>query len=141
MSRVPVVPDPVHVARVPLRWGDMDSLGHVNNVIFLRLLEEARVQFFAGLRPTGEHGYGVLAARHEIDYLRQLHYSSQPVEIPLWIERIGTASFTTAYVVRDPAGDVVCAAKTVIVSIDAATGAAVPIPDGMRARLLPYLAD
>lgn len=139
-SRVPAVPERVFTVRVPLRWGDMDSLGHVNNVIFLRLLEEARVQFFIGLPQTWEHGFGVLAARHEIDYLRPLLYSAEPVEIRLWIERIGTSSFTVAYVVVDPAGEVVCAAKTVIVSIEAATGRAVPMPQPLRERAEAYFA-
>lgn len=140
-ARVPDVPERVFVARVPLRWADIDSLGHVNNVIFLRLLEEARVQFMEGLRPTGEHGYGALAARHEIDYLRPLHYSTQPVEIRTWIERIGTASFTCAYVVVDPSGDVVCAAKSVIVAIEAASGRPAPLPGTMRARLREFSTD
>jgi acyl-CoA thioester hydrolase len=138
--RVPAVPERVFTARVPLRWGDMDSLGHVNNVIVLRLLEEARVQFFVGLPPTGEHGFGVLAARHEIDYLKPLHYSAEPVEIRLWVERVGTSSFTVSYVVVDPAGEVVCAAKTVIVSIESATGRAVSIPQQLRKRAEEYLA-
>ncbi len=139
-DRAPSVPDRYFTAHVPLRWGDMDSLGHVNNVIFLRLLEEARVQFFAGMRPTAEHGYGVLAARHEIDYLRQLHYSTDPVEIRLWVERLGTSSCTVAYVVLDPAGTQVCGAKTVIVAIDAASGSPAPMPESFRSRLQPYFA-
>ena len=140
MSRLPVVPQRAFTARVPLRWGDMDALGHVNNVVFLQLLEEARVQFFAGLQTGENHDYGVLAARHEIDYLKPLQYTVQPVEVRIWVERIGTASFTTAYVMTDPAGDAVCSAKTVIVSIHAASGAAVPMPQALREHLLPYLA-
>jgi acyl-CoA thioester hydrolase len=135
VSRVPVVPPRVFVARVPLRWGDLDSLGHVNNVIFLRLLEEARVQLFAELLPLPEHSVGVLAARHEIDYLRPLHYSAEPVEVRLWVERIGTSSATFAYVMTAPDGEAVCAAKTVIVSIEPASGRAVPVPETVRARL------
>jgi acyl-CoA thioester hydrolase len=143
MSRAPAVPDRVFTARVPLRWADMDALGHVNNVVFLRLLEEARVQFFAGLAPMAEHGYGVLAARHEIDYLQPLYYSTDPVEVRLWVERIGTASFTVAYVlVAGSAGPapVCAAAKTVAVAIDPASGATRAVPDGLRERLREYLA-
>ena len=138
MSRVPTIPDKTFVASVALRWGDVDALGHVNNVIYLRLLEEARVQFLAGLASTGEHGFGVLAARHEIDYLKPLHYSTQPVAIKTWIERIGTASFTVGYVVVAPDGDIVCAAKTVIVAIDALSGKAVAMPEQLRQRLQVY---
>lgn len=139
-GRAPRVPERVHVARIPLRWGDMDSLGHVNNVLYLRLLEEARVQFLGDIAPLGEHGYGVLAARHEIDYLRPLHYSAEPVEIPLWVERIGRTSCTVAYVVVAPGGEVVAAARTVIVAIDPAAGEPRTLPQAMRDRLAEYLA-
>jgi acyl-CoA thioester hydrolase len=139
-GRAPTVPPHVHTALVPLRWGDMDSLGHVNNVIHLRLLEEARVQFLADLAPLGEHGYGALAARHEIDYLRPLHYSARPVQIRLWVERIGGASFTVASVVLAPEGEAVAAAKTVIVAIDPETGTPRALPQPLRDRLGQYLA-
>lgn len=34
-----------HIYACPLRWSDMDAFGHVNNVVFLRYLEEARIDF------------------------------------------------------------------------------------------------
>lgn len=40
-----------HHYRCPLRWSDMDSFGHVNNVVFLRYLEEARIDFMFRLAP------------------------------------------------------------------------------------------
>jgi acyl-CoA thioester hydrolase len=45
---------PARRVLVPLRWSDMDAYGHVNNVQFLRLLEDARVVLFAGPRFRGE---------------------------------------------------------------------------------------
>ena len=35
----------LHVCRIPLRWGDMDANGHVNNVLFFRFMEQARVEW------------------------------------------------------------------------------------------------
>lgn len=40
-----------HIYRCPLRWSDMDAFGHVNNVVFLRYLEEARIDFMFRLAP------------------------------------------------------------------------------------------
>ena len=34
------------VAKIPVRWGDMDSFQHVNNVIYFRYFESARIQYF-----------------------------------------------------------------------------------------------
>ncbi len=39
----------LHVARIPVRWGDMDSYGHVNNTLYIQYLEEARVAWFERL--------------------------------------------------------------------------------------------
>ncbi len=95
---------PVTEVHVPLRWSDMDAYGHVNNVQFLRLLEDARV---AGLDRWFPDGLGLLAggivvARHEIDYLAQLDYRPEPVAVELWVTRIGGAGYDLGYVVRDP---------------------------------------
>jgi acyl-CoA thioester hydrolase len=139
-GRVPTVPAGAYRASIGLRWGDMDSLGHINNVIFLRLLEEARVHFFTEVRPRGSYSVGFLAARHEIDYLRPLHYSAQPIEVSMWVERIGRASFTLGNLMADPDGQSVAAARTVIVAVDPADGTSAPIPDAMRGRLERFLA-
>ncbi len=91
---------------VALRWSDMDAYAHVNNVQFLRLLEDARVaafdEWFGQDRTMLETG--VLVARHEIEYLAPLTFRHAPVRIWLWPTKISGASFDLAYEVRDPDG-------------------------------------
>ncbi|MDB5949239.1 MAG: acyl-CoA thioesterase, partial [Massilia sp.] len=36
----------VHVMRMPIRWGDMDAMGHVNNTVYFRYFEQARISWF-----------------------------------------------------------------------------------------------
>ncbi|MFF9085512.1 acyl-CoA thioesterase [Streptomyces sp. NPDC014991] len=104
-----------HIYRCPLRWADMDAYGHVNNVVFLRYLEEARIDFL--FRPDKDFKQGSVVARHEIDYKRQLVHRHEPVDIELWITEIRAASFTLSYEVKD--GDLVYVrASTVIVPFD-----------------------
>ncbi|CAL9455478.1 hypothetical protein SUDANB108_02530 [Streptomyces sp. enrichment culture] len=104
-----------HIYRCPLRWADMDAYGHVNNVVFLRYLEEARIDFL--FRPDKDFQQGSVVARHEIDYKRQLVHRHHPVDVELWVTEIKAASFTLAYEVKD--GDVVYVrASTVIVPFD-----------------------
>ncbi|MEU9518392.1 thioesterase family protein [Streptomyces sp. NPDC048224] len=104
-----------HIYRCPLRWADMDAYGHVNNVVFLRYLEEARIDFL--FRPEKDFKQGSVVARHEIDYKRQLVHRHHPVDIELWVTEIRAASFTLTYEVKD--GDVVYVrASTVIVPFD-----------------------
>ena len=89
---------------VPLRWSDMDAYGHVNNVQFLRLLEDARViafeQWFGQDRSLLKEG--VVVARHEIEYLAPLDFRHAPITVDMWATKIGGASFDLAYEVRDP---------------------------------------
>ncbi|MFF7328723.1 acyl-CoA thioesterase [Streptomyces sp. NPDC090306] len=104
-----------HIYRCPLRWADMDAYGHVNNVVFLRYLEEARIDFL--FRPDIEFRQGSVVARHEIDYKRQLVHRHEPVDVELWVTETKAASFTLAYEVKDP-GVLYVRASTVIVPFD-----------------------
>ncbi|MCD7440003.1 MULTISPECIES: thioesterase family protein [Streptomyces] len=104
-----------HIYRCPLRWADMDAYGHVNNVVFLRYLEEARIDFL--FRPDKDFKQGSVVARHEIDYKRQLVHRHRPVDIELWVTQIRAASFTISYEVKD-GDEIYVRASTVIVPFD-----------------------
>ena len=100
--------DPQHyTVQVPLRWSDMDAYGHVNNVQFLRLLEDARVvgirEWFVG-RPS-MLDEGIVVSRHAIEYRAPLTYRPAPVEVEMWVTKVHGAGFDLGYVVRDPAGE------------------------------------
>ena len=93
-----------HVFLCPLRWADMDSFGHVNNVVYLRYLEQARVDWmFTTAKEAGvdQFSLGTVVARHEIDYKQPLVYRPEPVRIETWVTGIRAASFTVSYEVKD----------------------------------------
>jgi acyl-CoA thioester hydrolase len=112
--------------RCPLRWADMDAFGHVNNVVFLRYLEEARIDFMFRLAPgDGSDSFsgGSVVARHEIDYKLPLVHRYEPVLVELWVTDIRAASLTVAYEVKDEATadtpeQVYVRASTVVVPYD-----------------------
>ncbi|MDT0465556.1 MULTISPECIES: acyl-CoA thioesterase [Streptomyces] len=104
-----------YLYRCPLRWADMDAYGHVNNAVFLRYLEEARIDFLR--RPDKQFQQGSVVARHEIDYKRQLVHRHEPVDIELWVTEVKAASFTIAYEVKDP-DQIYVRASTVVVPFD-----------------------
>lgn len=99
-----------YAAHVSLRWSDMDAYAHINNVQFLRLLEDARVIAFRDWFDGGGAGdkslldEGVLVSRHEIEYRRPLGFRHAPVEVQMWVSRVGGAGFDVAYIVTDPEG-------------------------------------
>lgn len=93
-----------HIYHAAVRWSDMDAYRHVNNVQYLRYLEEARVDmmFTLGQREGAKTlSEGVVIARHEIDYKRPLVWRAEPVRVETWVTRIGAARFTLAYEIRD----------------------------------------
>jgi acyl-CoA thioester hydrolase len=89
-----------HIARVPVRWADLDALGHVNNVVYLRYLQEARVDMlFVNARQNGAKGLadGVVVASHDIEYLAPLRFRAEPVLVETWVTDVRHAWFTLAY--------------------------------------------
>lgn len=97
----------------------MDAFGHVNNAVFLRYLEEARIDFMFRLSSKDGPSFsgGSVVARHEIDYLRPLVHRHEPVTIESWVTKMGAASLTISYEVKD-AEQVYARASTVVVPFD-----------------------
>ncbi|GAA4086154.1 thioesterase family protein [Actinomadura miaoliensis] len=112
-----------HVYEFHIRFGDIDSQGHVNNVKFLGYLEDARLEMFHGdpVRKGEEPVRGMVVARHEIDYVRPLLPSVYPVRVETWVTEARAASFTLAYEVRDDE-HVYARAVSVMVAFDVEAG-------------------
>ncbi len=88
----------------------MDSLGHVNNVVYVDYLQEARVDMLRVHAPAqgGEElAEGVVVVRHEVEFVRPLVFRPEPVRVESWVTQVRAATFTMAYEVLDelPDGD------------------------------------
>ncbi|PKV85798.1 acyl-CoA thioester hydrolase [Streptomyces sp. TLI_146] len=121
----------------------MDAFGHVNNVVFLRYLEEARIDFMFRLAPgDGSPSFsgGSVVARHEIDYVRPLVHRHEPVTVESWVTKIGAASLTIAYEIKDPE-QVYVRASTVVVPFDLAAGRPRRISAEEKAFLQEYVEE
>lgn len=97
-----------HIYLCPLRWADMDSLGHVNNVTYVDYLQESRVDMLRlnAPEPGGEElAEGVVVVRHEVEFVAPLVFRFEPVRIESWVTRIRAASFTMAYEILDELPD------------------------------------
>ncbi len=93
-----------HVYDCPLRWADMDSLGHVNNVVYVDYLQEARVDMMRIHAPgpeAAELAEGVVVVSHELEYVSPLVFGPEPVRIESWVEQVRAASFRLGYEVVD----------------------------------------
>lgn len=150
----------VHVP-IQLRWGDLDAFGHVNNASMLRLLEEARCRAFFraedsddDIPPTAVFdpevlgsptGVVTLIARQSIEYLRPVPYRHRPLDVQLWLGRIGGSSIDVCYEVHSAVGEeervVYARADAVVVLVDIATGRPVRLTPEMRAAWQPFLEE
>jgi acyl-CoA thioester hydrolase len=150
---------------IKLRWSDLDAYGHVNNAEMLRLLEEARIEAFWVTDDAAEQealGSGqavggstavldgrpgadtlTLIARQEIEYLAPIPYLRQPLDVQLWLGRLGGASLEVCYEVWSPEGaeprTLYSRAATTIVLVDAASERPRRINDRERDAWTPYL--
>lgn len=92
-----------HSYRCPVRWGDMDAQGHVNNAAFVDYLQEARVDFLHAGPPVMREllDSGVIVAGHQVEYLAPVVYNGRPLIIDLWLDAVGGSRFKIGYRVKD----------------------------------------
>lgn len=131
-----------HRYAVQLRWSDMDVQSHVNNVQYLRFLEDARVQMLVHLGFPGEMmETGQVTIRHEIDYVSPLLFRMEPILVDMWVERIGRTSYVVGYEILDHDGTVFARARSVLVRFDPKTGEKATIDETLRRGLKDYFDD
>ena len=124
--------------RVPVRFRDLDALGHVHHTAPLLYLEEARAAYWrqvAGRELVSDIDYvmGDVAIR----YHRRIEYPAT-VDVGLRVVELGTKSFRMEFEICDADGELLVSGATVQVLFDYGSGAAAPIDDVLRARLLAY---
>jgi acyl-CoA thioester hydrolase len=117
---------------VTVRWRDTDALGHVNHVVFLTYLEEARDAFY-GQVIGAEPSYVVVHL--EIDMRAEVRYEDRQVVVDVAVDRLGTTSLTTRETIRTAAGQVAAEARVVTVRWDPVTRQPVPFTGAERERL------
>ena len=124
--------DAAFVHQVDVRWRDTDALGHVNHVVFLTYLEEARDAFYA--RVLGSDPIYVVV-RLEVDLRAEVRYEDRRVTVQVAVDRVGTTSLTTLETILTSAGQVAAQARVVTVRWDAASRQPVPFSAAERERL------
>lgn len=120
---------------IPLRWGDMDSFGHVNNTVYFRFMEEVRISWFRelDLKRASAEGQGPVIVNASMEFLKQLHYPGDVIG-RMFVGPPGRSSFDTRfelYRADDPA-TLYARGAAKCVWIDYAAAKSVAIPDMLR---------
>lgn len=120
----------VHTTTIPVRWGDMDAAGHVNNSRFFTYFEEARVKWLdAALDGPLFVESGPVLANATCDFKQPLAYPATLV-IDVYATPPGESSLKTVYdAKRERTGDRVATGTAVLVWVSVETGEPVAVPD------------
>lgn len=117
-----------------LQYSDMDWQGHINNVVYLRLMETARAYQLLGPEPLGDESTVFAVVRIEADYFKELLWPGT-VEVYTRVGRIGNSSFVVEHIILDELEECAFHGHAIMVTMDVHTRKAVPLTDAMRARL------
>lgn len=127
----------VHEARLAIRWGDMDALGHLNNTTYFRYLETVRIDWARsiGCRPDPQ-GQGIVIVNAFCTFYKQLEYPGD-VLVKLYVSDVGRTSFESWATMErtDDPGVVHAAGGATTVWMDFPAQKSAPLPDWFRAHL------
>ncbi|MGQ0629600.1 MAG: acyl-CoA thioesterase [Sporichthyaceae bacterium] len=131
---------PAYVIECQVRWIDMDGYHHVNNTVYFRYCEQARIEMlgFDGSPvvltpdPEAEPTDGMVLASIDMDYRRPLTHRDSPVLVQSWVTRISRSSFDVAHRVvapcdAGPTAKPYATAMTTMVAVDKAAERSRPL--------------
>ena len=125
---------------VPVRFRDLDPMGHAHHTLPLIYLEEARAAFWRELKGTAAvESIDYVMAEITVRFHARTRYPSTVV-VGLAVERVGAKSFTTAFEVRSAEGELLSSGSAVQVSYDYGADRSKPIDGGVRSALESWLA-
>ena len=126
-----------HTSTMPIRWGDMDAMGHVNNTLYFRYLEIARLEWFDRVGcPVNPAGEGPVIANAFCNFHKQLEYPGDIV-VKMYVSAPGRSSFESWVTIErvDSPGVVYASGGATTVWVDFPKQKSVPMPEWFRALL------
>lgn len=133
--------DFVHFHAMPTRWGDADAFGHINNVLYARYFETARVDYFAellDLQFVNNSPRGLILADLKLAYIQQLNHPAE-MEIGSRISRMGNTSLDMDAALFIKGSDQpVATCRGVMVWFDYTANKAQPIPEEAREKIVGF---
>lgn len=133
----------VHEMLIPIRWGDMDAMGHINNTVYFRYMETARIEWVNAMglapRPGGE---AIVIVNAFCNFIRQFEYPGE-VRIKTFASNPGRSSFDTWATMErtDDPGTVYASGGATIVWVDMAAHKSAPLPEWLRRAVEPAPAE
>jgi acyl-CoA thioester hydrolase len=128
----------VHEMNMPIRWGDMDAFGHVNNTVYFRYMEQARIEWITSLGYSFSSGdESMLMINGFCNFHQQLAYPGELI-LKTYIGAIGRTSmdiYTSMALTTQPDSMVAVGGAT-MVWVDLQSGKSAPWPDHLLNKLV-----
>ena len=125
----------VFETRFPVRWGDMDAMGHVNNAQYFRYLETARIDWMRsiGVNPAPQ-GQGPVIVNAFCNFYQQLSYPDE-VLLKMFVSDAGRTTFETWATMErvEQPGRICAAGGGTVIWVDFPLQKAAQLPDWVRA--------
>lgn len=124
----------VYEMTIPIRWGDMDAMGHINNTVYFRYMETARIDWFTSMgflaNPDGE---GLVIVNAFCNFIRQFEYPGD-ILVKTFVSGAGRTSFDSwCTMERTDQPGVICATGgATVVWVDFPNQKSAPLPDWLR---------
>lgn len=115
-------------------WGDMDAFGHVNNAVYYRYIESARICYFEELNIFQQDIYTVVASS-QCQYLRPLFYPDQ-LKIGARVEELRSSAIRMSYILwSGQQQNIAARGEAVIVCVDKLNLQKIPMPENIRQNI------
>lgn len=128
----------IHRMTIPVRWGDMDALGHVNNTEYFRYMEQARIDWMEQLGlPVLSQGEGPVIVATACQFRKPVVYPAT-VEVTIYADPPGRSSVQHHYelrVVGDASQDIYAEGSAMVVWVNHDMGKSTPLPEAIRQAL------
>lgn len=127
----------VHQTVIPIRWGDMDTMGHVNNTVYFRYMEIVRLEWLYAIgAPPDPRGCGPVIVNAFCSFVRQLEFPGDVIARH-YVANPGRSSFETYITMErsDDPGNVYAEGGAKAVWTDFVAQKSAPLPDWLRALL------
>ena len=136
---IPEIKKKVYEMINPIRWGDMDAMGHVNNTLYFRYMETIRIDFFRSINCVPDPlGQGPVIVNAFCNFYKQLEYPGD-VLIKMYVSDPARTTFESwcTLELADQPGVIYAAGGATIIWVDFPLQKAIPLPDHIRALVTP----
>ncbi len=126
------------IYEVPVRFRDLDPMGHAHHSLPLVYMEEARAAYWRDV--VGRHGLDAIdyvLGQVNIRFRQRIHFP-ETVKVGVRVTRLGGSSFTIEYEIRNQSGELLVTAESVQVMYDYTAGRSKPVPEEVRKSIIEF---